>query len=315
MVNSQWSKVNSQSILKAVIRIGIGLFFIVSAVLKLLSLDNFELYIYSFNIVNFVWSGLVARAIIACEILVGILLIIKVRYKEAWWLTMLMLVGFSLLLVYVMLFRDDSNCHCMGDLVEIKPSLSLIKNIVAIVLLLLVRKEDDYLFGNLGRRLAIIGAFVAAIVPPFALFPMDGVYNLFAKSDGLDYSETDFYALMADSTMQDVHIADGNYIIGVISSGCSFCKTSCLKMSEMVENNGLDTSRIIYFVWGDSASVRPFQEMTKTEAFQYVWVDPITAVRVVNGQFPTYLFIKNGEVEATADLRHLTEKAVCDHLK
>ena len=72
---------NIQSILKMVIRIGIGLFFIVSAVLKLLSLDSFELYIYSFNIVNFVWSGLVARAIIACEILVGVLLIAKVRYK------------------------------------------------------------------------------------------------------------------------------------------------------------------------------------------------------------------------------------------
>jgi hypothetical protein len=37
-------------------------------------------------------------------------------------------------------------------------------------------------------------------------------------------------------------------------------------------------------------------------------------VHVVNGQFPTYLFIKNGDVESTADLRHLTEKKLCDHL-
>ncbi len=306
---------NIQSILKMVIRIGIGLFFIVSAVLKLLSLDSFELYIYSFNIVNFVWSGLVARAIIACEILVGVLLIAKVCYKEAWWLTMLMLIGFSLLLVYVMIFRDDSNCHCMGDLVEIKPSVSLIKNLVAIALLLLVRKEDDYRFGSLGRKLALAGAFVAALVPPFVLFPMDGVYNLFSKSDGLEYSETDFNALMADSTMQDVDITRGNYIVGVISSGCGFCKTSCLKMSEIVSNNQLDTNRILYFVWGDTAVVRPFQTETKTEMFRFVQVNPIAAVRVVNGQFPTYLFIHNGEVEATADLRHLTEKAVCEYLK
>ena len=163
------------NIWKMVIRIGIGLFFIASAVLKLLSLDSFELYIYSFNLVNFVWSGLLARAIIACEILVGILLIIKVRYKEAWWLTMLILIGFSLLLVYVMLFRNDSNCHCMGDLVEIKPWMSLVKNLLAIALLLLVRKEGDYRFGSLGRKLTLVGAFVAALVPPFALFPMDGV--------------------------------------------------------------------------------------------------------------------------------------------
>ena len=301
------------NIWKFVIRIGIGLFFIVSAVLKLLSLDSFELYIYSFDIVNFVWSGLAARAIIACELLAGILLIIKVRYKEAWWLAMLMLVGFSLLLIFVILFRDDSNCHCMGDLVKIRPSISLVKNVIAIGLLLLVRKEDDYQFR--GRTLALAGAFVAALVPPFVMFPMDGVYNLFAKSNGLEYSETDFNALMADSTMQDVDLVDGNYIVGVISSGCGFCKTSCLKMSEIVSNNQLDTNKILYFVWGDSASVRPFQEETKTESFRYVHVSPIAAIRVVNGQFPTYLFIRNGEVTATADLRHLTEKAVCEHLQ
>lgn len=301
------------NIWKFVIRIGIGLFFIVSAVLKLLSLDSFELYIYSFDIVNFVWSGLAARAIITCELLAGILLIIKVRYKEAWWLAMLMLVGFSLLLIFVILFRDDSNCHCMGDLVKIRPSISLVKNVIAIGLLLLVRKEDDYRFR--GRTLALAGAFVAALVPPFVMFPMDGVYNLFAKSNGLEYSETDFNALMADSTMQDVDLVDGNYIVGVISSGCGFCKTSCLKMSEIVSNNQLDTNKILYFVWGDSASVRPFQEETKTESFRYVHVSPIAAIRVVNGQFPTYLFIRNGEVTATADLRHLTEKAVCEHLQ
>lgn len=303
------------NIWKMVIRIGIGLFFIVSAVLKLLSLDSFELYIYSFNIVNFVWSGLLARAIIACEILVGILLIIKVRYKEAWWLTMLMLIGFSLLLVYVMLFRNDSNCHCMGDLVEIKPWMSLVKNLVAIALLLLVRKEDDYRFGSLGRKLTLVGAFVAALVPPFALFPMDGVYNLFAKTGDLNYSETDFNALMADSTMQDVNLDKGNYVVGVISSGCEFCRISCLKMSEMVENNDLDTNRILYFVWGDSAAVKPFQEETKTGSFRFVRVNPVTAIRVVNGQFPTYLFIRDGVVEATADLRQLTEKKLCDHLQ
>lgn len=301
------------NIWKFVIRIGIGLFFIVSAVLKLLSLDSFELYIYSFDIVNFVWSGLAARAIIACELLAGILLIIKVRYKEAWWLAMLMLVGFSLLLIFVILFRDDSNCHCMGDLVKIRPSISLVKNVIAIGLLLLVRKEDDYRFR--GRTLALAGAFVAALVPPFVMFPMDDIYNLFAKSNGLEYSETDFNALMADSTMQDVDLVDGNYIVGVISSGCGFCKTSCLKMSEIVSNNQLDTNKILYFVWGDSASVRPFQEETKTESFRYVHVSPIAAIRVVNGQFPTYLFIRNGEVTATADLRHLTEKAVCEHLQ
>jgi uncharacterized membrane protein YphA (DoxX/SURF4 family) len=301
------------NILKTIIRIGIGVFFIASAILKLLSLDHFELYIYSFNIVSFTMSGLVARAIIACEILLGILLIVKIKYKAAWWMTMLMLVGFSFLLVYVVLFRNDSNCHCMGDLVEIKPSLSLIKNLVAIALMLCIRKEEDYRFR--GRVAVLVGAFVAAIVPPFALFPIDNVYNFFSKSDNLNYNETAFNALMADSTLQDINLDKDNYIIGIVSSGCEFCHTGCLKMSEIMDNNHLDTNRVFYLIWGDSTRTRQFQTETKSEPYQFFQISPLQAVQAVNGQFPTFLFISDGQVQSTADLRHLTEKSVTSHLQ
>ena len=301
------------NILKLIIRIGIGAFFIASAILKLLSLDQFELYIYSFNIFSFTLSSLAARAIIAAEILVGILLIAKVRYKEAWWLTMLMLIGFSLLLVYVILFRDDSNCHCMGDLVEIKPSLSLIKNLVAIALMLFIRKEEDYRFR--GRIAVLVGAFLAAIVPPFALFPMDNIYNMFTNPNAKNYNEAEFNSFLQDSVMQDIRLDDGNYIVGVVSSECEFCHTGCLKLAEMVANNALDSTRIFYFIWGDSTSVQQFREETKSDVFRYVPINPIKAIRITNGAFPTFLFLQDGEVQKTANLRQLTEKEVIAHFK
>jgi uncharacterized membrane protein YphA (DoxX/SURF4 family) len=302
-----------QKYLKAAIRIGLGLFFIVSAILKLLSLDNFELYIYSFNLMNLTLCGLAARVIIACELLAGILLIIKVKYKFAWWVTLLMLIGFSLLLVYVILFRNDSNCHCMGDLVEIKPSISLIKNLVGIALLMFVRNEEDYPFRF--KTFALVLAFLASFVPPFVLFPMDDLYDLFSKSGNQDFNETAFNALIADSTMQEIHFDEGNYIVGVVSSGCQYCRTSSLKMSEIVKHNQLDSSRVIYFIWGDSASIRQYQTETQSESYRFVTISPIQAIRVVNGHFPTYLFISDDDVKRTADLRHLTEKNISEHLR
>jgi len=302
-----------QSILKLIIRTGMGLFFILSAVLKLISLDQFELYIYSFNILNFIWSGLAARMIIACEILVGILLIIKVKYKPAWWLTFLMLVGFSFLLVYVILFRDDTNCHCMGELIEIKPSFSLAKNILCIVLMFIIRKEDDYHFR--GSKLAFGLAIAAALIPSFVLFPMDNVYNLFSKSGNKEFNETAFNRLMADSAMQTVHLDDGNYIVGVILAGCQYCHTSAIKISEMASNNQLDTNRILFFASGNSATLKQFQNETHTETFRFIPIDPVTAIKIVNGHFPTYLFLKNGYVTESADLRQLTEKKVKVHLQ
>lgn len=298
-------------ILKIALRIGIGIFFIVSAIFKLMGLDQFELYIYSFNIFNLTWSALAARVIIACELLVGILLIAKLKYKFAWWLTLLMLIGFSLLLVYVILFRDDTNCHCMGELVQMKPWVSLIKNLAGIVLMSFIRKEEDYQFR--GKALALAGAFVAAIVPPFALFPIDDVYALFSKNE-LDYNEASFNALLADSTMQGVDLDEGNYIVGIVSTGCPYCKTSGLKMSQIIDHNHLDTSRVIYLVWGDSASLPAYQADSKTESFNYVFIPGTHAIRIANGHFPTYLFMKDGDVVKTADLRHLTEKSIIQHL-
>ena len=299
------------NILKMIIRIGIGAFFIISAVLKLLGLDHFELYIYSFKLFNLTLCELAARAIIAAEILVGILLIVKVRYKEAWWLTLLMLIGFSLLLIYVILFRNDSNCHCMGELVEITPSLSLVKNLVLIALMLVIRKEEDYPFGKRIRVLALVGSFIAAIVPPFVLFPIDDIYNAFSKPE--IYNEANLNGFLQDSVMQDIQIDDGNYIVGIISSGCDFCRTSCLKMSEIASNNDLDSTRILYFIWGDSTSVQKFPSETHTEAFRFVTINPLVAIRITNS-FPLYFFFKDGEVEKTANLRQLTEKDIKKHL-
>ena len=300
------------NILKIIIRIGIGVFFIASAILKLISIDNFELYIYSFNIFSFTMSGLAARAIIACELLVGILLIAKVKYKEAWWLTMLMLVGFSLLLVYVILFRNDSNCHCMGDLVEIKPSLSLIKNLLVIALMLLIRKEEDYRFR--GRVSVLVIAILTAIAVPFALFPMDNIYNLFSKTSTKSCNEAEFNSFLQDSVMQDIHLDEGNFIVGVVSSGCKFCRIGCLKMSEMVTFNKIDSTKVLYFIWGDSTSVQEFRKETKSEPL-YVPINPVKAIRITDGAFPLFLFIQDGEVQRTADLRQLTEKEVISHLK
>ena len=48
------SNLNSLNIIKLIIRLLLGVFFISTAVLKLLSIDSFEVYIYSFGIVNYV---------------------------------------------------------------------------------------------------------------------------------------------------------------------------------------------------------------------------------------------------------------------
>lgn len=304
-------KISAAIIAKLILRILIGAFFITTAILKLLSLDSFEIYIYSFNLFSFGMCAVVARLVIAAELLVGAFLIAKILYKPTWWLTLLMLIGFSLFLVYVALFRQDTNCHCMGDIVELNPVYSILKNLITIILLLFVRKEEDYHFK--GKKAVGIILAVLALGVPFILFPTDSVYNLFKKSDNI-VNEQSFEQFMQDSIAQTLNIQEGNYVLGYLASGCKYCKLSAKKINTMVENNQLDTNKVIFIIWGSNESIQKFKEETEATHFRYAKINPVQAIQLVSGRFPTYVFVKDGKPIEALDIRGLNDKSLSSFL-
>lgn len=299
--------ISAAIVVKFILRILIGAFFITTAILKLLSLDSFEIYIYSFNIFSFNLCAIIARLVIAAELLVGAFLIAKILYKPTWWLTLLMLVGFTFLLVYVAIFRQDSNCHCMGDLVELNPAYSIIKNLITIVLLFFIRKEEDYQFK--GKKVVGIVLAVLALGVPFILFPTDATYNLFKKSDS-NVNEKSFEQFMQDSVAQSLNIQDGNYVLGYLASGCKYCKLSAKKINTMVENNQLDTNKVVFIIWGGDESIQKFKEETDATHFRYAKISPIEAIQLVSGQFPTYVLVKDGKPVEAMDIRGLNDNKI-----
>ena len=299
--------ISAAIVVKFILRILIGAFFITTAILKLLSLDSFEIYIYSFNIFSFNLCAIIARLVIAAELLVGAFLIAKILYKPTWWLTLLMLVGFTFFLVYVAIFRQDSNCHCMGDLVELNPAYSIIKNLITIVLLFFIRKEEDYQFK--GKKAVGIVLAVLALGVPFILFPTDATYNLFKKSDN-NVNEKSFEQFIQDSVAQSRNIQVGNYGLGYSGSGCKYCKLSAKKINTMVENNQLDTNKVVFIIWGGDESIQKFKEETDATHFRYAKISPIEAIQLVSGQFPTYVLVKDGKPVEAMDIRGLNDNKI-----
>ena len=76
----------AKDIILLILRLLIGALFITTAIMKLLTLDEFEAYIYSFNLFSFLLSTVVARLVIMAELLLGICLMSKMLYKYAWWM-------------------------------------------------------------------------------------------------------------------------------------------------------------------------------------------------------------------------------------
>ncbi len=301
------NKAKAARILRTSVRLLLGFFFIATAALKLFSLDNFEIYIYSFNLFGYSLCAVIARTVIAAELFLGLTLASRIFYKPAWWLTMAMMVGFTLFLVYAALFRDDANCHCMGDLVQMRPSVSIVKNIITILLLLLVRNEKELVF----KRKRLVGtAFIAvSLTVPFALFPTNSAYKLFSNRQEI-INEKAFEIFMQDSTIRTLQLDDGRHLVGYLAAGCKYCKTGGAKLNSIVEKHHLDTNMVTFFIWGDEAAIHTYKTETGADKFRYQTVNPVIAIQIADGRFPTFLLLQDGNIIDILDYRGLDEQTV-----
>ena len=130
------------------IRILLGLFFILSALTKVLSLDTFAMYVFSFQLFPFALTEILCRLLIGFEMFLGMMLIVRLHYKQVWWISMGLMAAFTVFLIYTAIFRNDDNCHCFGDIIEVKPLVSIFKNLVVMGIFMLV-------YGRCERSLCV----------------------------------------------------------------------------------------------------------------------------------------------------------------
>lgn len=214
-------------IFRTVVRILLGAMFILSAVLKLITIDTFETYVYSFHILSFTLAEVAARCLIALEFVTGCFLLLKAQYRWAWWVATLMTAGFTLFLVYVVLFRNDANCHCFGDLIPIEPLHSIYKNIGILAALVFAYRQPVQRISYPFRQDGVTGEWVyftekdyskkfkfwllgitggVAFVVLFILFPPNAVYSWVYSDNDLvatniydqAYADSSFYLKLSE---------------------------------------------------------------------------------------------------------------------
>lgn len=319
-----------KAFISSLLRIFLGFAFIAAAILKLFSIDEFEIYIFSFNIFNFVLVGILSRFLIACELLLGVFLIFKIHYKLTWYAMLVSLVGFTLFLIYVLIYRNDANCHCFGDLVELNPIESIIKNIVMAVLLLAVKNETESSYKY--KKLIAYSIILISIIIPFLAFPTDTLYHhlfvsneinidaaLFekAKNDSAFYNqlneiainENDSISFSLDKTVWNIN--EGKYIMAFVASSCKYCKIGIKKINMILKQNEIEKSNLKIIIWGNK-EISTFIKETNTFDNDYYIIKPITAVNITLGTFPRFVFIENGSIVKVCNYRDIDNKSIDD---
>lgn len=294
-----------------VLRMALGALFIVSAIAKLIGIDRFEIYIFSFNLLPLTWSMMAARLVIVAELLVGIGLIANIAKRLVDTCALLMLVCFTLFLGYAALSGRTDSCQCMGSLVEFDPLQSIAKN--AVLLLLLVVAMGARPWSWRPRWFVWLPVVLAPTVTVFVLSAPDNW--LFGPSDEIYNAEQLDSAIAPDGELAPLKLAEGRHAVAFLSPGCQFCRMADEKLTHICRRNGLDSTAFVYIIPAADSTVAPLTLDTVSFIRPGHLVPPMTFALITYGQRPMLMLMENGKVTATCHYRNINEKQIVDFLK
>jgi Predicted membrane protein len=282
--------------LKYILRVIVGVIFLISATAKLISIDSFEIYIFGFEILSLPMAYLAARLIIAMEYTLGMLLILNMHSQAIYFLTFLVLAVFTTFLAVLTIAGNKENCNCFGELVQMTPGQSLVKNIILLVILRLSAGARS--FGIKWKPLWYSLVVAGSIATVFIVSPPDNWrYESYSRSTTLN--EEAFKEALEEGLLPE-YIMNGDHIVCFYSMRCQFCRRSAQKIGTM-RRMGTFSSAPVTAIIGqgtDLVDPAPFFRETRLDCNDWHFIPAEKFLRITNGEMPLILILKDGEVTA-----------------
>ncbi len=299
-------------IVPVVMKVLLGLVFIASAILKIVDMDQFEIYIYSYHFFSLNTSFLVARAAIIIELVLGIGLVSNTMHKLYWWGSMIMLVGYTLLLLYALYLSRTDNCHCFGDFLQFDPKQSLVKNGVLILLFLPLYWMEGW--KTPFRWLILCLAVLASAIGVFVASPPDNFTEAYAPDQNLQ--EELFNEMLDEAPLDTLNLREGKQIICFFSTGCEYCQMAAHKLSLMQQFYGFPEGNVTCLFMGTEGGVTKFYEQSESARYRDVlYPDVVRLLKAVDGSLPTIVFLEDGTAVHEYGFRNMNEAEIKAYMR
>ena len=138
--------------LVGVIRIFVGILFIISGFIKLNDPVGFSFKLeeyFSQGVLDLPFLTPYALAIsilvVVVEVMVGVMLILGYKRKITVWTLLAMIIFFTFLTFYSAYFNKVTDCGCFGDAIKLTPWESFTKDVVLLILILIIYAGRKYI--------------------------------------------------------------------------------------------------------------------------------------------------------------------------
>lgn len=291
-------------------RMLLGLFFVVSAIAKLLDIDNFEIYLFSYQVLSLGMSQVVARVLIVLELLVGVGLIANVWNRFVDCCAVLMIAAFSLFLCYAIWQGRHDSCQCMGSLLQINPTLSLLKNACLLLVLLLAMKGTPWQWSP--RWYLWVPAIVLPWVAVFCISAPDSW--LFGPAEEQFNDKLLERHVKDEGMLAPLQLDEGRHVVVFLTPGCPFCRMTDEKLRYICGRDELDSNAIVYIVpGGDTLQTLGIDSISYPRMAYQLNLD--TFMHITYGNRPIVMLVDDGKVKASCHYRNIDERQIGSFLK
>lgn len=276
------------NILSHILRILVGLVFILSGLAKLFPIEPFEIIFVDLGVSNWLVAPFVARFIIAFEIAIGLCIVFDIWIKNIIYkITLGSLAVFTAYLIYLLITKgNDVDCGCFGSFLALTPLESIIKNIVLVLILLLIKKRH-HTYGLINW---LIIPFLAIAFTSTFLLNRVGLQNASAieLNENVDYSGLPSLY----QTNKKIDFTKGKKVIAFLSYSCPHCESAAHKLAYLQTQYEIDN---LYVVLGSKheKNIRVFLDKTKID-FPMMWFNDEEFYKYSGPKIPAFVYLENG---------------------
>lgn len=297
----------SPTVFRLLCRYLLGAQFIISAVLKLWSVDAFGTYIYGLDLFSFELSVVAARLLIGFEFTLGVLLISRFFLKMVDGVALAILSLFTLFLLSLIVKGEDGNCYCFGETIEFTPVASLLKNLVFFALLYFGSKVSEV-------RWKYAGCFCPSLLFLSVLlcFVLKWPYSL-TSQPVVNYDEAAFETFMEKDGHREAW-SRGECLVAFVSPSCSHCRLLSRKIHSTLVQNGLPDSVVSWVVYDPKNQYEERFSRGEFMASNPTFMDG-RILNITDGVLPLVLFLKDGKVVDRMSNRTFSEERLENFLR
>ena len=293
----------------------LGLVFIFSGYTKLYPIELFEITFVDIGVSTWKIAPFIARVMIGLEFFLGIMLVLNLYLKKFTIKAVIALLGiFTVFLIITIIMQGNSgNCKCFGNMIEMTPLESIIKNIILLCFSLLIY-FFHYGYKIPFRKIIVLLCIIISLALPFILNPVDLITSAQLQDGKVNYKlDLDLVYNSDDPIKPSLDLRKGKHIVAFMSLTCPHCRVAGYKLHVIHKKN--PEISIYMFLNGDDFNLKPFFEDTRTEDIPHSMLLGERFVKLAGVKLPVIFWINNSFVEKKMKYMYINQQDIEEWIK